>query len=260
MANIFPRYANNTVKQYTTLENIQEFHPALLDPQSELNQQQNSGMPQNPMVSDLSIESQIKSYEENKGQLMPYSTDNTAVDIHRELEALQPTVRKLDSPNMVLQGHGSEVFCCKFSTDGNFLATAGHDKQVLIWDIWNKCTNTLALRGHKNAILDLRWSYDGTKIYTASADKTVSAWDIETGKRLKRFKGHSSFVNCCDTVRRGLDYVISGSDDNTVRLWDLRDKNFVSELAAKYPVLSLAFNDSADKVYTGGKIICFLQT
>lgn len=256
MSNLFPRYANNQVDNYSTHEEIIKLHPEFLE-NFNANDQNFSKKPEFIEKKEF-ITSQIKSYEDNKDSLVPYQSDNT-VDVSRELMVLNQqseNKRKLESPNLQQQGHQSDVFTCKFSNDGNYLATAGHDKQILVWDIYNKCTNTMALKGHKNAILDLRWSYDSSKIYTASADKTVSAWDVETQKRQKRFKGHSSFVNCCDTVRRGLDFIISGSDDNTLRLWDIRDKNFVSEFHSKYPVLSVAFNDSADKVYSGGLDNC----
>lgn len=34
-----------------------------------------------------------------------------------------------------------------------------------------------------------------SQLYSASADKSGSIWDIETGRRIKRIKEHTSIVN-----------------------------------------------------------------
>lgn len=43
-------------------------------------------------------------------------------------------------------------------------------------------------------------------------------WDSETGERVKRLKGHTSFVNSCFPARRGPQLVCTGSDDGTVKV------------------------------------------
>jgi Prp8 binding protein len=48
--------------------------------------------------------------------------------------------------------------------------TAGFDKKIFLWDIYNNCTNIGILGSHKNAILDVAWSSDAVRMYTASAD------------------------------------------------------------------------------------------
>jgi len=55
-------------------------------------------------------------------------------------------------------------------------------------------------------------------MFTASTDKTLGIWDFETGARIKKLKGHSSFVNSCFPSRRGPQYVVSGADDCTVKV------------------------------------------
>lgn len=55
-------------------------------------------------------------------------------------------------------------------------------------------------------------------LFSASTDKTVGVWDSETGERIKRLKGHTSFVNTCYPARRGPQLVCTGSDDGTVKV------------------------------------------
>ena len=55
-------------------------------------------------------------------------------------------------------------------------------------------------------------------MFTASTDKTLGIWDYETGSRIKKLKGHSSFVNSCFPSRRGPQYIVSGADDCTVKV------------------------------------------
>jgi WD40 repeat protein len=43
---------------------------------------------------------------------------------------------------------------------------------------------------------------------------------VETGKQLRRFNGHAGRVNSVAISKNG-SRALSGSDDRTVRLWDL---------------------------------------
>ena len=51
---------------------------------------------------------------------------------------------------------------------------------------------------------------------------------MEEYKRIKRIKGHSGIVNSIHFERRGwtlnlgMDLIVSGSDDNTAKVWDTR--------------------------------------
>lgn len=68
----------------------------------------------------------------------------------------------------------------------------------------------------------MNWTADGTRLFTASADKTIQMWDMETYLPLKKFKGHTSYVNACDTTKRGSELLVSGGDEGNTKLWDIR--------------------------------------
>lgn len=62
---------------------------------------------------------------------------------------------------------------------------------------------------------------------SASTDKTGAVWDVEVGQRIKKLKGHTSFVNSCCASRRGPQLVVTGSDDGTVKVICLVPHHFM---------------------------------
>ena len=52
-------------------------------------------------------------------------------------------------------------------------------------------------------------------------DKTGAIWDCEVGERVKKIKGHTSFVNSICPARRGVSLVATGSDDGTIKVWSI---------------------------------------
>lgn len=80
-------------------------------------------------------------------------------------------------------------------------------------------------------------------LFSASTDKTVGVWDSETGERIKRLKGHTSFVNTCYPARRGPQLVCTGSDDGTVKV------NINNNKQHRYQILNFAlFSNFCDIV------------
>ncbi|MFX1323965.1 MAG: WD40 repeat domain-containing protein, partial [Promethearchaeota archaeon] len=52
--------------------------------------------------------------------------------------------------------------------------------------------------------------------------------------------GHSRSVNCVAITNRG-DSIISGSDDNTLKIWDFSTGNLIRNIAAhNHPIISVA--------------------
>ena len=81
-----------------------------------------------------------------------------------------------------------------------------------------ECTNFNVLKGHGGAVLELAWAWDSSLLFTASTDKYGAVWDAVTGERLKKFRGHTSFVNSIAATARGPHLACTGSDDATVRV------------------------------------------
>ncbi|KAI8929012.1 WD40-repeat-containing domain protein [Entophlyctis helioformis] len=144
------------------------------------------------------------------------------------------------------------VLSCAFSPSGRILATSSFDRSILLWHAHGATQNFLALQGHAGPVTQVQWSRDGTRLCSSSTDMTVGIWDAETGERIKRFKGHASFVNACSMSKRGPELVASVDDDGFLMLWDQRQKLAVKELGGKFPLTATAFSLDGGIVFTGG--------
>ena len=55
---------------------------------------------------------------------------------------------------------------------------------------------------------------------------------------------HSSFVNSCCPSRRGPPLVVSGSDNGTAKLWDMRQRGAIQTFPEKYQITAVDFSMS----------------
>lgn len=104
-----------------------------------------------------------------------------------------------------------QVLSFRFSPDGKHCASGSHDKDIFLWEVYGDCVNYGVLKGHKQAVLEVAWTPDSVNIWSCSADKLVFLWDAETGKRIKKCAGHSSFVNSVCPTRQGVALGCSGA-------------------------------------------------
>ncbi|KAL9319123.1 hypothetical protein ACSQ67_015640 [Phaseolus vulgaris] len=70
----------------------------------------------------------------------------------------------------------SKVVCCHFSSDGKLLASAGHDKKVVLWNMETLQTESTP-EEHNLIITDVRFRPNSTQLATSSFDTTVRLWD-----------------------------------------------------------------------------------
>jgi mitogen-activated protein kinase organizer 1 len=90
---------------------------------------------------------------------------------------------------------------------------------------------------HGYAVLDIACSGDNTQFVSVGGDRVVFLWDVTRAETSRRFggntdQGHTARINAVafaggnDTSEGGGEtLILSGSDDRTVRLWDLRSKD-----------------------------------
>lgn len=125
------------------------------------------------------------------------------------------------------------------------------DRSVLLWNTTGECANYGILTGHKSAILDLQWSRDSQVVYTASADKHVASWNVETGERIRRHVGHEEIINCLDVSKRGEEFLVSGSDDGSISIWDPRAKAAIDYIETSFPITAVCLAEAGNELFSG---------
>ncbi|CAP31132.1 Protein CBG12096 [Caenorhabditis briggsae] len=158
----------------------------------------------------------------------------------------------LMAPTIFLQGHGGEIYTSRFSTNGDFLASAGYDQQIFLWNVFGECDNFAVLKGHRGAVMDLQFNSDSSHLASCGTDKSVRVWDMETGACIRNFKSHTDIVNAISMNRRGPEIICSASDDGTAMVHDFRSKEAVKCYQDKYQQTAVTFNDASDAVICGG--------
>ncbi|MHA1342111.1 MAG: ADP-ribosylation factor-like protein, partial [Promethearchaeota archaeon] len=83
-------------------------------------------------------------------------------------------------------------------------------------------------------------------------DNTIKIWDAESGKLLKTLEGHSSYVYSVSFSPDGTK-LASGSDDHTIKIWDLEQKEAISSITFYYAssVRSIQFHPTKPLVAGG---------
>ena len=183
--------------------------------------------------------------EPNGRALVPAGAPQQSKKQHARNVGSVPRTSSLAAPTMRLTGHVGEVFAAAFSSgfDDNdvLLASAGHDRQVLLWRVSGECDNVAALHGHKNAVLSLSWlggsggygANSDTVLLSCSADGTARAWSVERGAQIKKAAEHGrSVVNCvaAATGAGAPPVFVTAGDDGVARVWDMRVRRSVAKL------------------------------
>lgn len=197
--------------------------------------------------------------------ILQYISYRTSLAIHPNNQEI--VLGKVDSAAIVLDlktGKKSKtlteahkaVFCQAYSHDGKYLAVAGGDRNIRIYDA-ETYTLLHTLKGHRNLIFDLQFSEDANVLSSASWDGYIYTWNIEENTTTSYIETGKSAPYVLRYSPNNL-YLLTGDLHKNVVFWeaDTREQ-FRTLIGHTEPISGIEFSKNGEQVVTSswdGKI------
>jgi WD40 repeat protein len=133
---------------------------------------------------------------------------------------LSPTLERCQ---LVVTGHGDEIWSAAFSPDGTCFASAGMGGLLRIWQTSDgACRQTLA--GHSKRLWSVAFHPQGDWLASGGEDQTIRWWQVDNGSCLQVLNGHTNWFR---SIAWSADQqrVITASHDAQVRVWPIDSVN-----------------------------------
>ncbi|MDQ2717290.1 MAG: WD40 repeat domain-containing serine/threonine-protein kinase [Chloroflexota bacterium] len=167
-------------------------------------------------------------YTEHTGKIvaLAWSPDGTRIasgsldKTVRVWHAGQQHQHAAGNKDFVYHGHErflNTVFTIAWSPDNLYIASAGKDGGVHVWDA-NTGEPVYTYEGHSSWVYAIAWSPDRKYLASAGIDKKIVVWEATTGHELIRYHGHKSTVIALAWSPDGRR-IVSSNMDGGVLVW-----------------------------------------
>ena len=157
-----------------------------------------------------------------------------------------------------LTGHEAGVKSVAFSSDGTLLASGAKDRARL-WDVRNR--KQVADFKHKAIVESVAFSPDGNTLASVD-DRYIRLWDVQRRRAVgvlgqePLHEGQIKYVSVIQSVAFSPDGMLlaSGGIDNTLRLWDVQNRQeiFMHELPEWSNIRAVAFSPDGKLLASAG--------
>ena len=136
----------------------------------------------------------------------------------------------------------STTYAIAFTPDNQIMVSGGNDRLITLRNLkTGKIIRNFT--GHSGSIYSLCLSADGQTLISGSRDTTIKVWHLHTINTynsnstnrligdglIDTLTGHSDSINAVAITHSG-QIIVSGSEDNTIKLWDLKTGNCLTTL------------------------------
>ncbi|CAG8503647.1 4646_t:CDS:10 [Diversispora eburnea] len=166
------------------------------------------------------------------------------------------------------EGHAQGISDVAWAIDSMSLCSGSDDTTIRIWHM-NQDNAVKILRGHTNYVFSVNYNPQSSLIVSGSFDESVRIWDVRNGKCVKILPAHSDPVSAVHFNRDGTmivscgydglifsvtggKWIVSGSEDHCIYIWNLQSKEIVQKLEGHTDVvLTIACHPTKDIIASG---------
>ncbi|KAH9034948.1 WD40 repeat-like protein [Lactarius hengduanensis] len=135
---------------------------------------------------------------------------------------LRPGGKGKEKAAVETPGHTDAVLALALSDDGRYLASAGKDRRLGVWDV-EKGEWVRGFGGHRDTISAVVFRKGTQQLYTASYDRTIKLFDLAVMGYVETLYGHQDCILGLDALRAETAVSVGGRD-KTIRFWKVVDE------------------------------------
>ncbi|CAM6121486.1 unnamed protein product [Calypogeia fissa] len=154
------------------------------------------------------------------------------------------------------EAHTDYIRCVAVHPTLPYVLSSSDDMLIKLWD-WDKnWTCTQIFEGHSHYVMQVVFNPKDTNTFaSASLDRTIKIWNLGSPEPNFTLDAHLKGVNCLDYYSGGdRPYLLTGSDDQTAKVWDYQTKSCVQTLEGHtHNVSAVCFHPELPIIVTGSE-------
>ncbi|KXN74126.1 MGC81475 protein-like protein [Conidiobolus coronatus NRRL 28638] len=122
------------------------------------------------------------------------------------------------------------VLALALTDDGELLASGSKNGDITVWKLSTGTPIKHFPQAHTEGVSTLEFSKTSSNhILAGGLDGTIKVFGMKSGKKLKEFRGHTSYINQVKFINQD-NLIISASSDGSIKIWDFSTTKCVNIL------------------------------
>ncbi|KAI8074702.1 WD40-repeat-containing domain protein [Gongronella butleri] len=165
-----------------------------------------------------------------------------------------------------LKGHKGAVHSVAIHPTGKIALSVASDRTLILWNLMTaKKASVTKLQGEG---IKVRWNTKGDQ-YSVMMDRKINIFNVSDGKIAKSLEHRSKLHDFCYYTLDDKEYILSGHEDKTIRVWETSTGECVNEIEShpnrikaidvirhnEQDILVSASSDGSIKCWAGDKLL-----